>query len=389
MAASAVASFDELLPYLGHERTDVRKMALQQMAQFLQHEAVVTHLLSDRPDVIRDVTAMLVPGKEFHAYSADCLAVLINLSPKGAAARMMVEARAVTRAMVLVDKGGLQEAAQEMCLLLLQNLTSVSPDAVDALLQQGEGELREGYYFSQLVRRFVDDHLPPEELVLAADTTEGKRDASKWVGDILRNCAQSPVGRRLMLDDVESLRRITGLLSAEDPALRLSVAGLLKNLLLHRDTHAALCCADPDGAAVRVLCRLEGVAEGSAADRERHADVLRMLVEAASCLTASDEGTRLIDSAGAKKCFQRLAESPALQNDAATRALLAKTVQECDDVQDIIVSGPGAAEAMAGGAAPVEAGAAGGADDAPPAPLPGFEPDADAAEAEAEMGALD
>eukprot|EP01062_Namystynia_karyoxenos_P069904 TRINITY_DN65323_c0_g1_i1.p1 TRINITY_DN65323_c0_g1~~TRINITY_DN65323_c0_g1_i1.p1 ORF type:complete len:546 (+),score=192.03 TRINITY_DN65323_c0_g1_i1:92-1639(+) len=338
-APELLQQFDELLPFLVHDRIDVRKLALTSMVQFCLQPAVVDHLLSERAEAVGRVVALLVPGSDLRHYSIPCLQLLINLCAHGAASRLMVEARCVQRVMLLLDKGGMTDEEKDLCLWLLMSLTSVSPDAVTSLLQRGEG-LREGYYFSVLLRRFVDETLPREELVL--QTSEAASPNIWRVAEVIRNCAQSPVGRRLLLDDTGSVQRAGQALCHEDERVRLAVAGLLRNMLLHRETHGAL-CSDSTGAAAALLARLEGVSRQAPGHERSHA-VLDALVDAATCLPSSEDGVRLIDSAGGKATFQRLLALPS--SPAEVRVKLEKLVAECDDVQDVVVAGPGAGQLL-------------------------------------------
>ncbi|KAJ9446499.1 hypothetical protein DIPPA_00940 [Diplonema papillatum] len=356
--AVSLSDFKEILQLLPNERPDVRKEVLGVLAQCLQSAEVLDWFIENGAEDVKAITEMLRPGKAVQGYLGNVLALLINLSDKGACSRAMLEARVMPRTMLLLEKGAMPPALQELSLMLLANLTSVSVDAVDALLQTTEGTL-EGYYLSQLVRRFVDDHIDKSKLIVAPsdeDLAGGGRDRSKWVGSVLGNCAQCKAGRRLLIEDTVGLEKFVELLSSGDVQLRYAVTCILKNILHDPETHEQLVAA---GAGTALLLRVIGDLEDDEIDPatqavtnerprkplERVEDILNVAASAVRCLSLSKLGVAFLDGVGAKAKLARSMEAIAEHSEA--RATLQTVLQSLDEVQEIhVMTGPTADEKM-------------------------------------------
>eukprot|EP00756_Hemistasia_phaeocysticola_P056609 Hpha_TRINITY_DN3292_c0_g1::TRINITY_DN3292_c0_g1_i1::g.185814::m.185814 len=331
--------FLEVLPFLGAERDDVRAQAVQVLLQFLSQEKYVNFVLREKRDLLGRLTGMLIPGPSLKLYGSTLLKLLINLCVSSVASQLMVEGRGIQRTLVLYTKGGLDEPGKELCLRFLSNLTSVSEPAAETVLQKGGG-IQEGYYFGIFLREYVDGTLPREELALQTEAPERK--PTLWlVGNILRNCMQAADGRRLLMEDPEAVSSIARTLSDEDDQIRTSSAGILRNMLIHASTHPLLCDVDTTAAAAIVMKRLEGVAL-QAKECERLPDVISNLVEGATALTGSEPGRQLIDGTGGKATFKALLTIAPPK----CRSHLQRAVDQCDDVQDVVVQGPGAVELL-------------------------------------------
>eukprot|EP01064_Diplonema_japonicum_P021156 TRINITY_DN30704_c0_g1_i1.p1 TRINITY_DN30704_c0_g1~~TRINITY_DN30704_c0_g1_i1.p1 ORF type:complete len:402 (+),score=75.46 TRINITY_DN30704_c0_g1_i1:57-1208(+) len=321
-----ISDFEEILPLLENERPDVRKQVLKVMSGFLQHDNIIEYTIEHGSQSVKMITEMIQPGDAFKTYLSDVLLVLINLSDKGALARAMLDVRVVPRTMLLLEKGSLSSGLQELCLILIANLTSVTVEAVEHLLQTNNKVL-EGYYLSQLIRRFVDEHGDASNLLVKPSEADGfvggGRDRSKWVGSILGNCAQCEAGRKLLIDDDESLKKFADLLSTEDTQLRLAVACLIKNILHDPDTHPALLQQEIGGA---LMTRIIG------SEKEKNEEILNVIVHAVKCLSLSKPGVDFLDGVGAKGELRGVVESV----PDAIKPELQKIIDGLDDVQEII-----------------------------------------------------
>eukprot|EP01060_Flectonema_neradi_P020010 TRINITY_DN27525_c0_g1_i1.p1 TRINITY_DN27525_c0_g1~~TRINITY_DN27525_c0_g1_i1.p1 ORF type:complete len:404 (+),score=94.06 TRINITY_DN27525_c0_g1_i1:60-1214(+) len=324
--AEKIAELKEVLPFLRQEREDIRKMALQGLAGYLQIPEVLDWFIENGQEAVQLVTEMLQPAAK--GYLSDILLILINLSDKGACSRHMLEVRVIPRTMLLLEKGALSSEMQELCLILINNLTSVSVDAVDAILQAGHKTL-EGYYLSQLIRRFVDEHMDKSELIIQPTESDGAvgggRDRSKWVGSILGNCAQCDVGRKQLIDDPDSLARYTKLLSTQDPQLRLAVTCLVKNLLHDPDLHTQIIEA---GSPDVLVSRLD---EG----KEKQDEILEVVVASIRCLTLSEPGIAFCDGSNVKVILTRISED--WKANSPMKLDAEKIISSLDDVQDVHV----------------------------------------------------
>ena len=321
-----IAELKEVLPFLRQEREDIRKMALQGLSGYLQIAEVLDWFIENGRESVQIVTEMLQPAAK--SYLSDILLILINLSDKGACSRHMIEVRVIPRTMLLLEKGALTSELQELCLILINNLTSVSIEAVDALLQAGHKTL-EGYYLSQLIRRFVDEHMDKSELIIAPTENDGAigggRDRSKWVGSILGNCAQCDVGRKQLIDDPDSLERYTKLLSTKDPQLRLAVTCLVKNLLHDNELHQQIIEA---GAPDVLVSRLDD-------GMEKQFEILEVVVKSLRCLTLSEQGVAFCDGSNVKEVVTRISKD--WKQNTPMKVDAEKIISSLDDVQDINV----------------------------------------------------
>eukprot|EP01059_Diplonema_ambulator_P009347 TRINITY_DN19201_c0_g1_i1.p1 TRINITY_DN19201_c0_g1~~TRINITY_DN19201_c0_g1_i1.p1 ORF type:complete len:413 (+),score=110.02 TRINITY_DN19201_c0_g1_i1:94-1239(+) len=320
-----VSDFKEILPLLENERPDVRKQVLKVMSEFLQHDNIVEYMIENGAEDVKRVTEMLQPGEVIKRYLSDVLLVLINLTDKGALARAMLDVRVIPRTMLLLEKGSLSSGLQELCLILLANLTSVTVEAVEQLLQLNNKAL-EGYYLSQLIRRFVDEHQDASDLLLKPSEDDGKvgggRDRSKWVGSILGNCAQCDAGRRLLVEDADALVKFVDLMDTDDVQLRLAVTCLIKNILHDPNTHHPLIQAEVGG---KIMLRI-------IEHKEDSHEILTVVVDALKCISLSKPGVDFLDGVGAKKALtEELEKIPDV-----VKPVIEKIIESLDDVQEIL-----------------------------------------------------
>eukprot|EP01063_Lacrimia_lanifica_P021059 TRINITY_DN28310_c0_g1_i1.p1 TRINITY_DN28310_c0_g1~~TRINITY_DN28310_c0_g1_i1.p1 ORF type:complete len:418 (+),score=218.56 TRINITY_DN28310_c0_g1_i1:81-1256(+) len=321
-----VESFKEIVPLLDHDRADVRKEVLKVFGSFVQDPAVVDYLLEHELAAVKKVTEMLVHGEATKVYIHGVLLVLIHLSDKGACSRTMIEARAVQRTMLLLEKGGLKTEVQELCLILLANLTSVSVEAANAVLQT-ETPALEGFYVSQLLRRFVDEHGDAKDMIVKPTEADGfiggGRDRSKWVANILCNCVQCDAGRRLILEEDDALERFRELMGVKDDQLRASVTSLVKNLLHEPTAHPKLIEKEVVSTVVGRIVNEE----------EKNQDILDVVAAAVRCVTHTKPGTEYLDGCGAKKYLQEIL--PNLTPSTSACEDVKFIIDKLDDVQDI------------------------------------------------------
>ena len=322
-----IKDFKEVLALLPHERPDVRKQVLKVVTDFMQHAEIIEYFIDNCAHETKLISEMVQPGDAAKSYISQVLVLLINIADKGACSRAMLDSRLIQRLMLLLEKGGLSSGVQELALILINNLTSVSVHAVEALLQI-ENKTLEGYYLSQLVRRFVDEHQDASTLLVKPSEDDGAvgggRDRSKWVGAILGNCAQCAKGRELLLDDDENIEKYAALLQNKDPQLRMAVACLLKNLLHDPETHAKTI---EHGAGEAILSRVVN-------EEEKVPEILELLCSSIKCYSLSPDGTNYLDGAGAKKHLQELL--PKLDAKGAAHELLAEVAEKLDDIQEIV-----------------------------------------------------
>lgn len=313
----AIAQFTEAFSFLTHEREDVRKMAVQGIAQHCKDNRDLWCFLSSAktgPKAVDQLLQYLHAGAS--SILGDILTILINCSADGTCAEMLVDRKVVRKAMRLLD--GMERSSQplsfvrsvqEMTLMLLSNLTASYISAVDDLLQKDDEDMR-GFYLGKLqqyyeflrpkitkgeVEENTEEDDPKKEG--AQPSVAAHRDLCRWILHILLNLTRSLDGQELLLEDEEWRITLLSSLSSPNPVHRLLAAQCYRNCACSQ------CPRFPQlvmsGALTTAVQQLSG-------GQERGLGEIQMcLAEIVASMLESEEGMQLLESINAKRLLTR------------------------------------------------------------------------------------
>lgn len=342
----SVEEFAEVFDFLHSDREDVRKMAVQGIAQQSKDNTALFAFLSSPAHGPRAIDALL---QFFHvggiSLLGDILTIFINCSAEGGCSEMLVARKVVRRTMRLLDaldttttsssfsSSLLARGLAEMALMLLSNLTASHITAVDDLLQMADEDLR-GFYLGKLQGYY--DRL---ERDCAAETCgddkncgeheekmKAKRDLRKWILQILLNLTRSSDGQRLLMEDEDWRRSLTDCLAVHNRQHRFLAAQCYRNCSIQKERHAAMFKGGCLRQCVRRLC------DGS----ECQPEVEMMLAEIVAAMMRSEEGMGFLEEMNAKRHFQ-LAIAEKKLHDKTAEFVLQCVLPFLDDVVDAYV----------------------------------------------------
>lgn len=325
----------EVFGFISSGREDVRKMAVQGLAQQSKDNKKLFALLASSTHGPRCIDVLL---QFLHAGSVallgDVLTVLINCAADGTCTEVLVTQKVVRRAMRLIDSveasdhpQSLQRGLEEMTLMLLSNLTASHVSAVDDLLQVTDEDLR-GFYLGKLLTYYtrftVDDGCSVEVAVAGEQQQEDggddnkklsegdavrsnsggnkseelnktvPRDLQRWILQILLNVTRVADGQELLLEDDDWLMALSDCLSSLNPRHRLLAAQCFRNCSFQRERHPGI---------LRSRCLrvcVERLSDGA----EHIGEIEMLLAEITANLMQTEAGIGLLEELNAKKHLQ-------------------------------------------------------------------------------------
>ena len=317
--------FAEVFQFVKSERDDVRRMALEGLAQHSKDNVHLHRFLSQSDETAtRSIESILLFMNEKGIPNlGHVLTLLINCAADCSCAESFVARGIVPRTMRLLDVLETTEAPvspilREMAFMLLNNLTAAHVSAVASLLQVDDEDLK-GFYVSRL------------KLFFDRQPVDAPRDVRKWILQICVNVTRVPEGQVVLSDDDEWMPTLVDLISSTGtPKLYSSLAiQALQNCANNKRTHDKLCKTKLVTSVLGLLCApppVNGVG--------LEVDVQQGLAEIAGGLLQSEAGMQALEEHNAKKIL--VAAAGVLHAD-VQRFVDQHVIPFLDDIQDAYV----------------------------------------------------
>ncbi|KAG5469490.1 hypothetical protein LSCM1_02712 [Leishmania martiniquensis] len=316
LSPDTIQQFQETFSFVRHEREDVRKMAIQGIAEHSKENRDLWLFLASPqygPGCVDSLLQYLHAGGK--NVLGDVLTILVNCSADGSCAEMLVQRRVVRKAMRLLD--GMERSdqptsyvrsVQELTLMLLNNLTASHVAAVDDLLQKDDEDMR-GFYLGKLqvyyerfaaaaaaaaknAEDYVEEEVadPRKDLATSAHTVSN-RDLSRWILHIVLNLTRTLDGQELLLEDDEWRGTLNSSLSSPNPRHRYLAAQCYRNCgCSHKPLYDRILKSD---ALVTAVDRLSG--------KEPIECIQKSLTEFVASMLESEDGIARLESVNARK----------------------------------------------------------------------------------------
>lgn len=319
--ADPSAGLREVFEFIASSRPDVKKMALQGLAQHSKDSVELQSFISDvreEPHVVQLLNLLSV--KEFLVLG-DVLTVLTNVSVSAMCSEVLAKLQIIPRCMRLLDSlnasDGLPSAVllacKELTLMLLNNLTAAHAAAVDRLLQVADEDL-EGFYLSRLMTLY--EHEP----------ADSPRDLRRWIVQVILNVTRTPTGQRCVTSSEEWMRLLAQILLSPSDKGSLVAAQCLRNCSALASTHANICRVDVLKVGIAVLC------EG----KERSEEVQLAVAEFFAAMLTSEAGMQAMEELNAKRHLSEAVGSGSVT--ARTKEFVEQHILPfLDDIQDAYV----------------------------------------------------
>eukprot|EP00906_Rhabdomonas_costata_P008935 RCo012672 len=320
--------WDELLGFLTNPKPEVRKIAVQNVVAYTRSEEHVRHLVTKRPDTVRQLCNLL--GDELSIAGDACLC-LINLCSEAALVEQMLHCGVIRSIMSTIVQGEVT-AVTELKLVLVSNLTASNEQAMNQLLQTDDEDLK-GFFLERLLGWFVS-FLPPK-----SSASEGPPQHIHWVMAIVTNVSSNALGQVFLAENKAFLGALRALLASNVLSLRRGATSTVRNLLLGGGELclAALFRQEAEGEGGQspgflegllvLLSRLETGAEDNKEIRSSAVEVMRKLSQI-------PPGVGFLDSIQGKPRLRAAAQREALPS---LRDTLTQVAESLDDVQDAYV----------------------------------------------------
>eukprot|EP01027_Heterolobosea_sp_BB2_P007309 GEZU01010893.1.p1 GENE.GEZU01010893.1~~GEZU01010893.1.p1 ORF type:complete len:259 (+),score=94.70 GEZU01010893.1:109-885(+) len=232
-------TFEELLGFISHSNTQVRKIAIQNVMFYSKTEQYVAYIKANKGRVIRPICRLI--GDQ-QVIASDAITTLINFSGDPELCQEMLECGVVDRTMEVLffpqdDTDENAKKVLELCFILLANVTQQS-EGIERLLKAKKGDK---YEFNELyIRKLLYYFFSPRySNMLNADL-----DHSKWIGNVLTNISRVEAGRSFIVDgekkNLEVFKQFVPLLEAENAVRRGGAAGTIRNCLFLDAKHEAI-----------------------------------------------------------------------------------------------------------------------------------------------------
>ena len=318
-----IKNLDEVFEFVAHEREDVRKMAVQGLAQHSKDNVQLERYVIKNEKAIPSLVNLL-RVEEAHLLG-DLLTVLINFCTSSDVAAVVVVQGTVFKALRLLDMldrtekesiTKLKPVFEEMILMLLNNLTATDTKAVHDALQDEDEDLR-GFYLSKLYRLY--------------NASEAGSKVQKWTLNILLNCTRIEAGQEIVLEDDDWKDIFPELLTiTADPYARSVALQVARNCSVGKAQRHFIALKFPD----QILNLL--VQNAPLAVQEQLA-----AVEAIAMSLATEAGMQVAEELNTKKMLQECMEKLAPMTQEAIKKDILPFL---DDIQDIYTFGEGAEE---------------------------------------------
>jgi len=312
-------TFSELFEFAAHEREDVRKMALQGVAQHSRDNAALNEFLCRNPEKSIDVLLSNFNVQRI-AVLGDVLSTLTNAAANTTVAEAMVSRKVVTRTIRLLDalEASSEKAAaplKELALILLNNLTATHVTAIDDLLQLQDEDLR-GFFLSKLCTLFDRQ-------------AESERDVQKWILQIILNVTRVPEAQDALLRDDEWALNFQNLLECENEGHRMLIVQACRNCASTKQSHDAICKSGIIPAVVKRVQRGE----------EKVETLQMMLVEFIAGMMQTGEGINGLEEINTKKLLQTALREGTVSSPEVVEFIQQHIMPFLDDVQDAYLMG--------------------------------------------------
>lgn len=312
-----MSQYEEVFQFAQSDREDVRKMALQGLAQHSRDNNELNDYIHKNADVTVD-TFLAKYGVQHIAVLGDVLTTLTNVAVDSAIAEILVAKKVVSRTMRLLDALEASEnpaavPLKELALILLNNLTASHVTAVDDLLQLQDDDLR-GFYLSKLCTLFD------------RQSADAPRDVRKWILQIILNITRVPEAQVALLEDDEWVLNVTSLMDTENETHRVLMVQTIRNCAASKGCHALLAKSGAVPILVGRIARKEETVEG----------IAMMLAESISGMLQSPEGIEALEGINTKQILQGAIKSNDL-NKVIVTFLEEQVIPFLDDVQDAYV----------------------------------------------------
>lgn len=314
-ATFTAESLAETLGFCGHERADVRKLAIQGLASHSKDNAMMESHLIANPSAIETLSSKL--RFDELPLLGDLFTFFINVSTNTQVAEIAARSGVVHKSLRIIDSidrsDSVPEATgkviQDMALMLLNNLTATSMAAVADLVQFDDEDLR-GFYLSKLLR-----------LTEGSAKTSARR---RWLLNIILNCSRSQQCQSIVLQEDDWTTFYHECLQFEaDAASRCTVLQVLRNCFLCGNHVRLIELKFPHD-----LVALVGKA-GQVTETEQV-----LLVGLLTLLITTEPGMQIVEELNAKKYCQEAL--PSLAASAQT-AMEKDVLPFLDDIQDVFV----------------------------------------------------
>lgn len=213
------SDLDDLILFLGDQKLEVRKMAVDIVLGLSGSDDGIQHL-GKRASDVGPALLQLLNGQQDIATAAGN--ALVNLSVERRIAVALIYGGAMERCLELVSSP--QYTRKQSLLMLLANLTLMDEGA-NRLLQEND-ETRRGVHISKLVYFFSR----------STDSDPGN-DEFEHVASILVNVTRIKAGRRVLLDTNKSLlRQVLPQIESRSLVRQRGVAGTVRNCCFEAST---------------------------------------------------------------------------------------------------------------------------------------------------------
>jgi hypothetical protein len=310
----------EVFGFLDSDRSDVRKMAVEGIAtNSMNNNEMVAFLLANPAAVTRLLSLLTIAEKPL---LGQLLSALINVATNEQVAKELSQGKCINRCIRLYDafqREADSEALvplQEMCLMLLNNLTASHVNAVNDFLQVDDEDLK-GYNLEVMKTHY--DRQP-----------EGaERSQKPWFLKICLNLTRCGEGQEMLVSDEDWFGEIVTLIADKESDPRLAVVALQ---IGHH------CCAQKSLIPQVARMRLPGAIAMRASNFEGiPASVQMIAMETLEAVMTDEVGMQSLEEINAKKylvAFSEDANAPKEVREFVKQQLL----PFLDDINDVFVA---------------------------------------------------
>lgn len=312
-----MTQYEEVFLFAQSDREDVRKMALQGLAQHSRDNIDLNRYICAHSDSAID-TLLSKYAVQHISVLGDVLTTLTNIAVDATVAEILVAKKVVSRTMRLLDSLEASELSaavplKELALILLNNLTACHVTAVDDLLQLQDDDLK-GFFLSKLCT------------MLDRQPADAPRDLRKWILQIVLNITRVPEAQVALLEDDEWALNIVSLLESDNETHRMLMVQCVRNCASSKLTHVLLGKSGVVPLMVTRVVRNEEPCDG----------ITMMLAEAISGMLQSPEGIDALEGINTKKLLQTAMTANVLKKEIAEFAE-EQILPFLDDVHDAYI----------------------------------------------------
>ena len=313
------ASLTEVFGFLKNERADVRKMAMEGIATNSMNNNEMSKYLQDNPTELETMLSLL--NMKEKPLLGQLLSALINIATVEPLAKAMAESKGINRVIRLYD--GFQREAdpektvaqQEMCLMLLNNMTASHITAVNDFLQVDDEDLQ-GYNLESMKVHY--DRQPDESA----------RSQKSWFLKICLNLTRSGEGQEMLVNDEEWFGEVVSLVGDKDADPR------LVSIALQIAHH---CCAQKSLVAIVATKGFPGaLAQRTTCFDGIPASIQHVAMEALEAIMTDEAGMQALEEINAKKYLVTYSEDSKTPKEVA-EFVKQQLVPFLDDINDVFV----------------------------------------------------